>query len=70
MTQTQTRPARTAPVMVTIGRRPTETAIATLPVPITPEPIADDEFRVLTDLDADVLRVHACSCSSGDDLPY
>lgn len=69
MTQSQT-PSRPAPVTVTIGRRPAEAAVGTLPVPVTPLPIAEDEFRVLTDLDADVLRVHACSCSSGDDLPY
>lgn len=66
---TLTRP-RPAPVMVTIGRRPPETSTGTLPVPITPPPIADDEIHILTDLDEDLIKVNACSCDAGDDQPY
>ncbi|MEU1252677.1 hypothetical protein ACWHLZ_01680 [Streptomyces chartreusis] len=57
------------PVLLTIGRRPAE-ATGTLPVPVTPPPIGETEFRVIADIDGDVAQAAGCSCSAGDDNPY
>jgi len=70
MTHTLTHPTPREPVMVTIARRPPEAATPTLPVPITPPPIGEDEFRIIDALEAELIRVNACSCTAGDDQPY
>ncbi|MDQ0761948.1 hypothetical protein [Streptomyces canus] len=64
---TLTRPE---PVMVTIGRRPPEATASTLPIPVTPPAIADNEFRVIADVDGEVVETAGCSCNASDDQPY
>ncbi|OQR59950.1 hypothetical protein B6E66_32495 [Streptomyces maremycinicus] len=57
------------PVMVTIGRRPSDEPGTVLPVPLRSIPLADDEVQIITDLD-EVAQGAECSCSAGDDQPY
>lgn len=40
-----------------------------VPVTITPRPIADDEVRIVADLD-DLFEGVDCSCNASDDQPY
>ncbi|MFD7438841.1 hypothetical protein [Streptomyces sp. NPDC059861] len=55
---------------LTIGLRPPAEATGTLPVPLTPPPVAEGTFQVIDDLDGDVAEAARCSCSAGDDQPY
>lgn len=65
-TATATRPE---PVLVTIGRRSPEGSVATLPIPVSVEPIGDDEFQIIGDLDKES-EATMCNCSASDDNPY
>ena len=57
-------------MMVTIGRRPPTAATAkALPVPVEVEPIGDDEFKIIDDLDKES-EATMCNCSASDDNPY
>ena len=40
-----------------------------VPVAISPRPLADDEARIVTDLD-ELTEGAGCSCQAGDDQPY
>ncbi|MGW6903719.1 hypothetical protein [Streptomyces sp. NPDC054940] len=57
------------PVLLTIGRRPTDGPTGVLPVPLTTALIKDDEFQIVADLD-EAAEGAECSCSAGDDQPY
>ncbi|MFE2844354.1 hypothetical protein ACFXKS_12455 [Streptomyces scopuliridis] len=57
------------PVLLTIGRRPTNGAVGTLPVPLPTAAIQDNEVQIIADLDQ-AAEGAECSCSAGDDQPY
>lgn len=40
-----------------------------VPVAISPRPLADDEFRIVPDVD-ELSEGNRCSCQAGDDQPY
>ncbi|WP_405893649.1 hypothetical protein OG272_15505 [Streptomyces sp. NBC_00104] len=63
---TATRPE---PVLITIGRPPSEATVATLPLPVNVEPIGDEEFQIIGDLDKES-EATMCNCSASDDNPY
>lgn len=48
---------------------PARPAPRPVPVAISPRPLADDEFRIVTDLD-ELTEGAGCSCQAGDDQPY
>ncbi|MDX3716387.1 hypothetical protein PV733_47550 [Streptomyces europaeiscabiei] len=60
---------RAEPVLITIGRRPPEATVATLPLPVNVEPIGDEEFQIIGDLDKES-EATMCNCSASDDNPY
>ncbi|ARF62595.1 hypothetical protein B1H20_15215 [Streptomyces violaceoruber] len=66
---TTTLPPPREPMLLTIGRRPTDGATGTLPVPLPAGAIRDDEVQIITDLD-EAAEGAECSCSAGDDQPY
>ncbi|BDH08682.1 MULTISPECIES: hypothetical protein [Streptomyces] len=57
------------PVLLTIGRRPTDGATGALAVPLPAAAIRDDEVQIIADLD-EAAEGAECSCSAGDDQPY
>ncbi|RLL68087.1 hypothetical protein [Streptomyces sp. Z26] len=57
------------PLLLTIGRRPTDGASGSLPVPLLATAIRDDEVQIIADLD-EAAEGAECSCSAGDDQPY
>jgi hypothetical protein len=56
-------------VTVTIGRRPPTGLLAALPIPVDVDPIGDDEFHIIGDLDQ-ASEATMCNCSASDDNPY
>lgn len=69
MTPPTASATRPVPVPVTIGRHPPAGAAATLPVPVSVEPIGDDEYQIIGDLDKES-EATMCNCSASDDNPY
>lgn len=57
------------PVLLSIGRRPTDGATGTMPVPLSAAAIRDDEVQIIANLD-EAAEGAECSCSAGDDQPY
>ncbi|MEV8597321.1 hypothetical protein [Streptomyces sp. NPDC052012] len=70
MTHANATLTRPEPVPVTIGLRPPAETTGALPLPINPPQVADGEFLIITDLDADVAESAGCNCSASDDNPY
>ncbi|MFJ7523830.1 hypothetical protein ACIQ1S_02770 [Streptomyces griseus] len=57
------------PVLLSIGRRPSDGASGSLPVQLLATAIRDDEIQIIADLD-EAAEGAECSCSAGDDQPY
>lgn len=65
-TATATRPE---PIPLTIGRRPPSESAGTLPLPVDVDPIGEDTFEIIGDLDK-ASEATMCNCSASDDNPY
>jgi hypothetical protein len=65
-TATATRPE---PVLLTIGPRPSAASAGTLPLAVDVDPIGEDTFEIIGDLDK-ASEATMCNCSASDDNPY